>query len=122
MAANNAAQRGAAAFRIGVWGHRRLTRIRLRAPRFGETGGRIRVSGGITCAQLSNVHLPRCLVARRHRTDATGTRHTKAGHGAAAATALQRDMAMPPYTGEQTDENTRFTPAVLTNANLEVKL
>jgi len=29
---------------------------------------------------------------------------------------------MPPYTGEQTDENTRVTPAVLTNANLEVKL
>src|SRR5215510_12827483 len=29
---------------------------------------------------------------------------------------------LPPYTGEQTDENTRVTPAVLTNANLEVKL
>ena len=29
---------------------------------------------------------------------------------------------MPPYTGEQTDENTRVTPAVVTNANLEVKL
>jgi hypothetical protein len=29
---------------------------------------------------------------------------------------------MPPYTGEQTDENTRVTPAVLTNANLDVKL
>jgi hypothetical protein len=29
---------------------------------------------------------------------------------------------MPPYTGEQTDENTRVTPAMLTNANLEVKL
>ena len=29
---------------------------------------------------------------------------------------------MPPYSGEQTDENTRVTPAVLTNANLEVKL
>jgi hypothetical protein len=29
---------------------------------------------------------------------------------------------MPPYTGEQTDENTRFTPAVVTNPNLEVKL
>jgi hypothetical protein len=29
---------------------------------------------------------------------------------------------MPPYTGEQTDENTRFSPAVVTNPNLEVKL
>ena len=29
---------------------------------------------------------------------------------------------MPPYSGEQTDENTRVTPAVLTNANLDVKL
>jgi hypothetical protein len=29
---------------------------------------------------------------------------------------------MPPYTGEQTDENTRFSPAVVTNRNLEVKL
>jgi hypothetical protein len=27
---------------------------------------------------------------------------------------------MPPYTGEQTDENTRVTPAVVTNPNLEV--
>jgi hypothetical protein len=29
---------------------------------------------------------------------------------------------LPPYTGEQTDENMRVTPAVVTNANLEVKL
>lgn len=29
---------------------------------------------------------------------------------------------LPPYQGEQTDENTRVTPAVVTNANLEVKL
>ncbi len=29
---------------------------------------------------------------------------------------------LPPYTGEQTDENTRVTPAVLTNPNLDVKL
>ena len=29
---------------------------------------------------------------------------------------------LPPYSGEQTDENTRVTPAVVTNANLEVKL
>jgi hypothetical protein len=29
---------------------------------------------------------------------------------------------LPPYTGPQTDENTRVTQAVVTNANLEVKL
>jgi hypothetical protein len=29
---------------------------------------------------------------------------------------------LPPYTGEQTDENMRFVPAVVTNANLEAKL
>src|SRR5215203_6262740 len=29
---------------------------------------------------------------------------------------------LPPYTGEQTDENMRFTPAVVTHPRLEVKL
>jgi hypothetical protein len=29
---------------------------------------------------------------------------------------------LPPHTGEQTDENMRFTPAVVTNANIDVKL
>src|SRR5688500_5039217 len=29
---------------------------------------------------------------------------------------------LPPYTGEQTDENMRFTPAVVTNPRLEAKL
>lgn len=29
---------------------------------------------------------------------------------------------LPPYTGEQTDENMRVTPAVVTNPNLEMKL
>jgi hypothetical protein len=29
---------------------------------------------------------------------------------------------LPPYSGEQTDENTRVTPAVVTNQRLEVKL
>jgi hypothetical protein len=29
---------------------------------------------------------------------------------------------LPPYTGEQTDENMRFTPAVVTNPRLDVKL
>jgi hypothetical protein len=29
---------------------------------------------------------------------------------------------LPPYTGEQTDENTRVSPAVVTNPNLEMKI
>ena len=29
---------------------------------------------------------------------------------------------LPPYTGEQTDENMRFTPAVVTNSRVEAKL
>ena len=29
---------------------------------------------------------------------------------------------LPPHTGEQTDENMRFVPSVVTNPNLEVKL
>ena len=29
---------------------------------------------------------------------------------------------LPPYTGEQTDENMRFTPSVVTNTRLDVKL
>jgi hypothetical protein len=29
---------------------------------------------------------------------------------------------LPPYTGEQTDENMRFTPAVVSNARIEAKL
>src|SRR5688572_12160378 len=29
---------------------------------------------------------------------------------------------LPPYTGEQTDENMRFTPAVVTNPRVEAKL
>src|SRR5262245_21441115 len=29
---------------------------------------------------------------------------------------------LPPYTGEQTDENMRFTPAVVSNSRIEAKL
>jgi hypothetical protein len=35
---------------------------------------------------------------------------------------LSETWKLPPYTGEQTDENTRVTQAVVTNPNLEVKL
>jgi hypothetical protein len=35
---------------------------------------------------------------------------------------LSESWKLPPHTGERTDENMRFTPAVVTNPNLEVKL
>ena len=35
---------------------------------------------------------------------------------------LSEPWRLPPYTGEQTDENMRFTPAVVTNPRVEVKL
>jgi hypothetical protein len=35
---------------------------------------------------------------------------------------LAEPWRLPPYTGEQTDENMRFTPAVVTNARVEAKL
>ena len=47
--------------------------------------------------------------------------HAEAGHGAEAAALVQRDLPDPPHTGEETDENTRVTQAVVTNPNLEIK-
>ena len=35
---------------------------------------------------------------------------------------LSEPWRLPPHTGEQTDENMRFTPAVVTNPRVEVKL
>ena len=52
----------------------------------------------------------------------SGADHAETRNGATASIALQRDLADPPHTGEETDENTRVTPAVVTNPNLEVKL
>jgi len=49
VAKNNATQTARPLLRIGVWDIG-VDHIRLHAPRFGETGCRIRVSGGFTCA------------------------------------------------------------------------
>ncbi|HEX5000092.1 MAG TPA: hypothetical protein VFY29_17865 [Terriglobia bacterium] len=47
---------------------------------------------------------------------------TKPGMAPRPPLLLSETWKLPAYTGEQTDENMRFTPAVVTNPNIEVKL
>ena len=58
--------------------------------------------------------------AQTRPTPAPGTQ--KPGMAPRPPLLFSETWKLPPYTGEQTDENTRVTPAVVTNANLEVKL
>src|SRR6185503_18680414 len=58
--------------------------------------------------------------AQTRATPAPGTQ--KPGMGPRPPLLFSETWKLPPYTGEQTDENTRVTPAVVTNGNLEVKL
>ena len=58
--------------------------------------------------------------AQTRATPAPGTQ--KPGMAPRPPLLFSETWKLPPYTGEQTDENTRVTPAVVTNANLEVKL
>jgi hypothetical protein len=53
-------------------------------------------------------------------TTAAGTQ--KPGMTARPPVLFSETWRLPPYTGEQTDENMRFTPAVVTNPRIEVKL
>ena len=46
----------------------------------------------------------------------------KPGMAPRPALLFSETFRIPPHTGEETDENTRVTPAVMTNANLEIKL
>ena len=46
----------------------------------------------------------------------------KPGMAPRPAMLFSETWRIPPHTGEETDENTRVTPAVVTNPNLEVKL
>ena len=46
----------------------------------------------------------------------------KPGMAPRPALLFSETWRIPPHTGEETDENTRVTPAVVTNPNLEVKL
>lgn len=58
--------------------------------------------------------------AQNRPTPAPGTQ--KPGMAPRPPLLFSEPWRLPPYTGEQTDENTRVTPAVVTNPNLEVKL
>jgi len=46
----------------------------------------------------------------------------KPGMAPRPALLFSETFRIPPHTGEETDENTRVTQAVMTNANLEIKL
>ena len=46
----------------------------------------------------------------------------KAGMAPRPPLLFSEPWRLPPYTGEQTDENMRFTPAVVTNPRIEAKL
>ena len=58
--------------------------------------------------------------AQARPTPAPGTQ--KPGMTPRPALLFSEPWRLPPYTGEQTDENMRFTPAVVTNPNVEVTL
>jgi hypothetical protein len=60
------------------------------------------------------------LAAQSRPTPAPGTQ--KPGMAPRPPLLFSETWTLPPHTGEQTDENMRFTPAVVTNPKLEVKL
>ena len=70
----------------------------------------------MTCLVLCSL----VVAAQTRPTPAPGTQ--KPGMAPRPPLLFSEPWKLPPYTGEQTDENTRVTPAVLTNPNLEVKL
>ena len=70
----------------------------------------------LACLVISSL----AVIAQTRPAPAPGTQ--KPGMAPRPPLLFSETWKMPPYTGEQTDENTRVTPAVLTNANLEVKL
>jgi hypothetical protein len=60
------------------------------------------------------------IAAQRPATPAPGTQ--KPGMTPRPPLLFSEPWRLPPHTGEQTDENMRFTPAVVTNPRVEVKL
>jgi hypothetical protein len=76
----------------------------------------VRAAFSIMCLVVSAL----ITAAQTRPTPAPGTQ--KPGMTPRPPLLFSEPWKMPPYTGEQTDENTRVTPAVVTNANLEVKL
>ena len=72
----------------------------------------------VTCLVLCSLAV--AVAAQTRPTPAPGTQ--KPGMAPRPPLLFSEPWKLPPYTGEQTDENTRVTPAVVTNPNLEVKL
>ena len=70
----------------------------------------------ITCFVMSTL----TAAAQTRPTPAPGTQ--KPGRAPRPPLLFSEPWRLPPYAGEQTDENTRVTAAVVTNPNLEVKL
>src|SRR4029079_7291157 len=66
----------------------------------------------LACLVISSLGV----IAQTRPTPAPGTQ--KPGMAPRPPLVFSETWKMPPYTGEQTDENTRVTPAALTNANL----
>ena len=62
------------------------------------------------------------LVATSQTPTASGPDAEKPGMAPRPPLLFSEPWRLPPYTGEQTDENMRFTPAVVTNPRIEVKL
>jgi len=76
----------------------------------------VRATLTITCLVLWSL----VAAAQTRPTPAPGTQ--KPGMAPRPPLLFSEGWRLPPYTGEQTDENMRVTPAVVTNPRLEVKL
>ena len=75
----------------------------------------VRATLTITCLVVSSLS-----AAYAQQTPAPGTQ--KPGMAPRPPLLYSETWKLPPYTGEQTDENMRVTPAVVTNPRLEMKL
>jgi len=76
----------------------------------------VRTTLTITCLVLCAVGA----AAQSRTTPAAAT--PRPGYSPRPPLLFSESWRLPPYTGEQTDENTRVTPAVVTNPRLEAKL
>ena len=79
-------------------------------------GADVRVTLTIACLAVSTL----TAAAQTGSVPAPGTQ--KPGMQPRPPLLFSEPWRLPPYTGEQTDENMRVTPAVVTNSRLEVKL
>ena len=80
----------------------------------------VRFSGRMVLASTALVLF--ALTAATQTPPAPAPAAQKAGVAPRPPLLFSEPWKLPPYTGEQTDENTRFTPAVVTNPRLEAKL